>query len=358
MSETSSRRTLLRAAGVAAMAVPAGAMAPLGFASPDPFADAPICRTGASSLAAAAAPGPRRKLKLTWNANAICVVGVPVAATQGIFERHNLDVELINFGGSTDQLLEAIATGKADAGVGMALRWLKPLEQGFDVKITAATHGGCMRLFALPGSGITKLSDFKGKALGASDMAAPDKNFFSIVAAKQGLDPERDLTWRQFPADLLGEALKRGDIQGFALGDPLASLIRDRDGLVEVTNNLEGEYAARSCCILGVRGSLVRQDRAAARAVTAALLEAQEWVHAQPEAAAEIFAPYARAPVPALTAMLRSHTHGHHPVGSALRFELAAYIEELKLVKVMRPNTDPLRLSDKIFADVLTGVPA
>ena len=358
MSETSSRRALLRAAGVAAMAVPAGAMAPRGFALNDPFANAPICRAGASGLAAAAAPGPRRKLKLTWNANAICVVGVPVAATQGIFERHNLDVELINFGGSTDQLLEAIATGKADAGVGMALRWLKPLEQGFDVKITAATHGGCMRLFALPGSGITKLADFKGKALGASDMAAPDKNFFSIVAAKQGLDPERDLTWRQFPADLLGEALKRGDIQGFALGDPLASLIRDRDGLVEVTNNLEGEYAARSCCILGVRGSLIRQDRAAARAVTAALLEAQEWVHAQPEAAAEIFAPYARAPVPALTAMLRSHTHGHHPVGSALRFELAAYIDELKLVKVMRPNTDPLRLSDKIFADVLTGVPA
>ena len=31
-------------------------------------------------------------------------------------------------------LLEAIATGKADAGVGMALRWLKALEQGFAVK--------------------------------------------------------------------------------------------------------------------------------------------------------------------------------------------------------------------------------
>ena len=54
-----------------------------------------------------------------------------------------------------------------------------------------------MRLFALPGSGITKLSDFKGKALGASDMAAPDKNFFSIVAAKQGARPRAgDSTWR------------------------------------------------------------------------------------------------------------------------------------------------------------------
>ncbi|MDB5371481.1 MAG: transporter substrate-binding protein [Belnapia sp.] len=348
------RRTLLRAAGTAALALPIGAMAPRAFAPADPFADQPICRTAGEGPAAAAAPGQRRKLKLTWNANGVCTVGVPVAATQGIFERYNLDVELINFGGSTDQLLEAIATGKADAGVGMALRWLKPLEQGFDVKITTAIHGGCMRIFALPGAGITTLADFKGKTLGASDMAAPDKNFFSIVAAKRGLDPERDLTWRQFPADLLAEALKRGDIQGFALSDPLASLIRDREGLVEVDNNLQGEYAHRACCVLGVSGSLVKQDRAAARAVTAALLEAQDWVQARPDEAAAVFAPYAKAPVPALAAMLRSHTHGHHPVGSALRLELAAYIDELKTVKVIRPNTDSTRLSERIHADVLS----
>ncbi|MBK1656654.1 ABC transporter substrate-binding protein [Paracraurococcus ruber] len=348
----------MRATGLAALAVPVGGMAPRTLLPTPSLPAPPICRVADLALAAAAAPGPRRSLKLTWNANAICTVGVPVAATQGIFARHNLDVELINFGGSTDQLLEAIATGKADAGVGMALRWLKPLEQGFDVKITAAIHGGCMRLFALPGSGIHTLAQFRGKTLGASDMAAPDKNFFSIIAARQGLDPEKDLTWRQFPADLLAEALKRGEIQGFALGDPLASLIRDRDGLLEVANNLDGEYAQRSCCILGVRGSLIRQDRAAARAITAALLEAQHWVHERPDAAAEIFAPYAKAPVPALAAMLRSHTHNHHPTGSALRFELAAYIEELKLVRVMRPNTDPLRLSERIFADVLSGAPA
>ncbi len=361
MMLSTSRRTVLRAGAVSLLSLPASAgVRPVPLSQPvaDPFANPEICLAAGQAPAQAAAPGPRRSLKLTWNANAICTVGVPVAATQGIFERYNLDVELINFGGATDQLLEAIATGKADAGVGMALRWLKPLEQGFDVRITTATHGGCMRLFTLPGSGIRRVADFKGKVLGASDMAAPDKNFFSIVAAKQGLNPEADLTWRQFPADLLAEALKRGDIQGFALGDPLASLIRDRDGLLEVSNNLEGEYAQRACCILGVRGSLIRQDRAAARALTAAILEAQDWVQANPDQAAEIFAPYAKAPVAALAGMLRSHTHGHHPTGPALRFELAAYIEELKLVGVMRPGTDPLRLSERIYADVLSGSPA
>src|SRR6202000_815422 len=104
--------------------------------------------------------------KLTWNATAICTSGVPVAQQKGFFAKRNLDVELVNFGGSTDKLLEAIATGKADAGIGMALRWLKPLEQGFDVKITTATHGGCMRLLAGQTSGISTLEDLKGETIG------------------------------------------------------------------------------------------------------------------------------------------------------------------------------------------------
>ncbi|WP_163078793.1 ABC transporter substrate-binding protein, partial [Acinetobacter baumannii] len=72
--------------------------------------------------------------------------------------RHGLDVEFVNFGGSTEALLEAIATGKADAGIGMALRWLKPLEQGFDVKGTAGLHGGCLRLLGSRAAGITEVA--------------------------------------------------------------------------------------------------------------------------------------------------------------------------------------------------------
>ena len=67
---------------------------------------------------------------------------MPVAVKRGFFTKHNLDVEFVNWAGSTDLLLEAISTGKANAGVGTILRWLKPMEQGFDVKLTAGTHGG------------------------------------------------------------------------------------------------------------------------------------------------------------------------------------------------------------------------
>jgi NitT/TauT family transport system substrate-binding protein len=358
MNSFRTRRRLLGAAATASIALPLGAMAPrmfgtTGIDAPVPRPDdAHLCQVATEPVPAVT--GPLKSLRLTWNANAICTVGVPVADKNGYFANHGLQVELINFGGSTDQLLEAIATGKADAGVGMALRWLKPLEQGFDVKITTAIHGGCMRLFTNSVSGIKDIAGLRGKTVGVSDLAAPDKNFFSIVAAKQGIDPNRDIEWRAYPADMLGVALQRGEIQVISLGDPLGWMLRDRDHLVELANNLDGEYAHMACCVLGVRGSLIRNDRPTAVALTAALGDAQEFVAAHPDEAAAIFAPYSKAPVEQLAAMLRSHTHHHHPMGDVLKAELAVYAQDLKLVQVLKPGTDPQKFADKIYANTVS----
>jgi NitT/TauT family transport system substrate-binding protein len=294
-------------------------------------------------------------LKITWNTNAVCNVGVAVANHEGIFARHNLKAEMINFAGATDQLLELLASGKADAGVGMALAWMKPLEQGFDVRLTAAIHGGCIRLLTKPDSGIASVAGLKGKSVGCISMAGPDKNFISILAVKQGIDPVKEIDWRAYPADLLGVALQKGEIQALSGPDPLASIIRDRDRLVEVANNLQGEYAQRACCVLGIRGSLVRDERPVAAAVTASLMEAQEWVAANPDGAAEIFARFTKvATAPQLAPMLRSHTHHHHPVGGDLKREITLYAQELKQAAVFRPNTDPAQFADRVCVDVLT----
>ncbi len=293
-------------------------------------------------------------IKLTWNANSICTVAVPVAAQRGHFEKHGLKVELINFGGSTDQLLEAIATGKADAGVGMALRWLKPLEQGFDVKLTAGIHGGCMRLLGSKAAGITDLKSLRGKTVAVSDMAAPDKNFFSILLQQNGIDPIKEVEWRQYPADLLGLAVQKGEAQALAAGDPIAWLTQRKFDLAEVATNLIGEYQHRSCCVLGVRGSLVKQDRATATALTRALLEAGGWVAHHPDEAASVFSQYSTASVADLAAMLRSHTHHHHPVGTDFKGEIARYADELKLVQVIKPGTNSNKFAERVYADVLS----
>lgn len=353
MPSPSTRRTFLRTAAVTGTLLPAGVLAQRAFVGglPKDLIDPAICRT---SFGEPVVLPEKRSLKLTWNATSICTVGVLVAQEKGYFAKRNLDVELVNFGGSTDQLLEAIATAKADAGVGMALRWLKPLEGGFDVKIAAGIHGGCMRLFAAPGSGITKVADLKGKAIGVTDLAAPDRNFFSIMLHQAGVDPNKEVEWRVFPGDILPVALKKGEVQAFCQGDPLGWMARERDGLTEVANNLTGEFAHRTCCVLGIRGSLVRQERPVAAALVQALLEAQEWVAVNPDASGAIFAPQAKAPADQLAAILRSHTHHHNPLAADLRQQIVAYAEELKRVAVFKQSTDVEKFAQRVTVDVLT----
>src|SRR6202049_626255 len=154
------RRTLLRTGAAAAIAAPIGAFGAqafsLGGVTPAiDFSEFPICKASSDAPPITGAP---RKLKLSCSAGAVCLAPLRVAIDHGFFKKQNLDVELVNYSGSTDQLLEAIATGKTDAGSGMGLAWLEPPRQGFDVKISAGTHGGCMRVLSRANSSVEKLA--------------------------------------------------------------------------------------------------------------------------------------------------------------------------------------------------------
>jgi len=311
---------------------------------------------GQAALAADEAPllqGPPKKITLAWMPTALCHIAVPVAKAKGFFEKNNLDVDFVNWAGSTDMLLQAISTGKADAGVGMILRWLKPMEAGFDVKLTAGTHGGCMQVLSAPDSGVKTLADLKGKRIGVGDLAGVDKNFLSIVLVKKGVDPTSEVEWRQYPPDLLGIAMKKGEIDALSTSDPLAFTLKRDNGLVQIFSNLQDGYENLSCCVLGISGSLVRNDRPTAAAITRSLLQGATYAAAHPEEAGEIYAPNAPKQRPGdLSTMLVSVTSDHAPAGEAFRKELAFYVEDLKRVGVMKPGVDANRFATKIFADV------
>src|ERR1700712_4289444 len=350
------RRTLLRGGAAAAFAAPLGVFGAQAFpfraATPGiDFSQFPICKTASDAPALTGAP---RKLKLSWNAGAVCLAPLPVAIDRGFFQKQNLDVELVNYSGSTDQLLEAIATGKSDAGLGMALRWLKPLEQGFDVKIAAGTHGGCMRVLTRANSGVDKLSDLKGKIVAVGDLAGPDKNFFSIQLAKLGIDPNKEVDWRPYPGNLLNLTVEKGEVQAFLSSDPLAYLWLKDSAYKEVASNLDGEYKDKSCCIVGLRGSLVREEPQGARAITQALLDAAMFVSQNPEKAAKSFQPYApkAASLADLEGMGSYPSNDHHPVGEVLKRELQGYAEDLKKVAVFKPSTDTAKFAERIYVDV------
>jgi ABC-type nitrate/sulfonate/bicarbonate transport system substrate-binding protein len=185
-----SRRSILSFAGAIGAAAPFGIFGAARALTTPPYIpdNSLICRAAASGEELQGAP---RQLKLAWNANAACTVAAPVAKERGIFAKHNLDVEFFNFGGSTDQLLEAIATGKADAGLGLALRWLKPSKAsmfGSPPGCTAAASGSSAQRLRI--STILNLSAARLSGL-AIRRALPRTSSRSSLPKRASIRPRR-----------------------------------------------------------------------------------------------------------------------------------------------------------------------
>jgi len=334
-----SRRNLLIGGGVLAAGALAGGVTAFGGKSP-----LPVNARG------------QRKINLAWNANAVCLAPALLAKTEGIYEANGIDVELVNFAGSTDQLLEAISTGKADAGVGMILRWIKPLEQGFDVKLIAGTHGGCMRLVGSQRHGITDdVQSLRGKTIGLAEISGAGRNALAVLLKANGLDPDRDVEWRAFPAPLLAAAAEKGEIQAFIDSDPLLYLLQkqSKGDLIEVMSNLTSPWQNRFCCVAGMNSALVRDDRKTAAALARSLVTAASICSRDPARIARVFAPYARASEADLVAVLKMQTHDHHPVGADLQREVALYAGELRDVGIMKRDLVPDQFAARITDNVL-----
>ncbi|GLT01704.1 ABC transporter substrate-binding protein [Sphingobium jiangsuense] len=298
-----------------------------------------------------------RKLTLAWNANAICLAPVLLAKELGIFRNHGLEVELFNFAGPTDQMLEALSTGKADAGIGMIMRWIKPLEQGFDVRLIAGTHGGCIRMSGSRAAGVTPdPKSLAGKVIGLSDINGAAFNTFAVLLKYHGLDPKRDVEWRAYPQPLLGEAIRKGEVQAIADSDPILYKMEQdsRGDLVEVLSNLTKPWDRRVCCVVGAGGSLLRDDPESARALASSLVQAAKLCQGDPEQTARLFAPYAKASVEDIAGVLRTQTHGVHPVGTDLIGDIALYAGELRDIGVMKADTDPQRFAERTVQNLFT----
>ena len=69
----------------------------------------------------------------------------------------------------------------------------KPLEQGFDVKLTAGIHGGCMRVLATRSSGIVDLQGLKGRTIGVSDMIIVHTKDATMICPKREAQRVKEL---------------------------------------------------------------------------------------------------------------------------------------------------------------------
>ena len=332
---TVSRRGVLRAAG----ALGAGAVAAGLLARPTSYAIA----------------GNATKLRLSWTEFAACHSPVAFALANGIYAKHDLDVELFYQGASGQTLIQSIATNKTDAGAGLLYDWIKPLEQGLDVKLFVGSHGGCTRLLASKASGITTLEGLKGKTIVSYDVASPPKHSFQVALAKAGLDPERDVNWLNVPFDLVGETVGRGEADALAHLDPWAFAHKKKFDLYEVANTQTGVFDGAVCCVLGVNSAFLEANRDAVRRLAEANIEIHEYAAAHPEEVAKWFVENLNPgfPVEDIHEQVASWVLHNHPVGKELQDQVKHAADDLALIKVLDPTTDSTELAGRVTVDIL-----
>lgn len=283
-----------------------------------------------------------------------CEAPIFTAVEKGFFKEENLDVSLVRCEWANYK--DVLALGGFDITHHLVMYFLKPIEQGLDVKFTAGIHRGCLRLQASASGNIHSVKDLRGKRIGVPGMGTPPFIFANRVLGANGIDPKTEITWLVFPAGELGLALDKGEVDAVADSEPIGSMLIAQGKVRKIADQVEDEpYSAEYCCAVIVSGKFLAQNPKASAAATRALLKAAKWVEANPAAAAKLSVEkkYLASTVEQNAVAISKIRYIPSVSGAETAVKLAS--AEMKRAGMLASSTDPDELAKKAFVH-LDGV--
>ena len=283
-----------------------------------------------------------------------CEASIFMAVEQGFFKEEGLDVELVKC--DWKNYKDTLALGGYDITQHLVMYFLKPIEQGLDVKFTGGIHRGCLRVQAAAKSDINSLQDLRGKRIGVPGMGTPPFIFANRVLASNGIDPSKEISWRVFPAGELGLAIDKGEVDAVANAEPIGSLLVSSGKVRNIADQAkDAPYADEYCCEVIVNGKFLAANPKATAAATRALLKGAKFVENNPVVAAKISVEKKYlASNPELNAMAISHLRYIPSIAGAQEAILTTG-NGMKSAGMLAPETDVAALAKLAFAP-LDGV--
>src|SRR5690348_14746147 len=236
------------------------------------------CERRPNKTGSTAAPGETNHIRVGY-IGLTCEAPIFTAVEKGFFKEEGLEVELVRCQWATYK--DALALGRFDVTHHLVMYFLKPIEQGLDVKFTAGIHRGCLRLQAPTNGKIQSVRDLKGKRIGVPGMGTPPFIFANRVLGANGIDPAKDIQWLVFPAGELGLALDKGEVDAVADSEPIGTLLTADGKVRNVADQAQdAPYNNEYCCAVLANGKFLAKNPKATAAATRALLKAAKWVEA------------------------------------------------------------------------------
>src|SRR5207302_6590765 len=251
---------------------------------------------------------------------------------------------------------DVLALGGFDITHHLVMYFLKPIEQGLDVKFTGGIHRGCLRVQAPVNGKINTVGDLRGKRIGVPGMGTPPFIFANRVLGAHGIDASKEITWRVFPAGELGLALDKGEVDAVADSEPIGSLLIAEGKVKNVADQAtDAPYKDEYCCAVIVNGKYLAANPKGAAAATRALLKGAKWVEANPAAAARLSVEKKYlASNPELNTVAISHLR-YVPSVSGADQAVQSAAAEMKIAGMLSPSTDVPGLAKRAFVH-LDGV--
>ncbi len=283
-----------------------------------------------------------------------CEAPIFTAVEKGFFKEEGLDVSLVKCEWANYK--DVLALGGFDITHHLVMYFLKPIEQGLDVKFTGGIHRGCLRVQAGVNSSINTIADLRGKRIGVPGMGTPPFIFANRALGAHGIDAGKEITWRVFPAGELGLALDKGEVDAVANSEPIGSLLLAQGKVKNVADQAKDPpYKDEYCCAVIVGGKFFAAQPKAAAAATRALLKAAKWVEANPAAAARLSVEKKYlASNPELNTVAISHLR-YVPSVSGAEIAVKSAAAEMKKAGMLSPSTNVDELARRAFAH-LDGV--
>src|SRR3989454_10395491 len=279
-----------------------------------------------------------------------CEAPIFSAIEKGFFKEEGLDVELVKC--SWANYKDTLALGGYDITHHLVMYFLKPIEQGLDVRFLAGIHRGCLRVQAGVKTNIHTIQDLKGKSIGVPGMGTPPFVFANRVFGTHGVDAGKDITWKVFPAGELGLALRKGEVDAVADAEPIGTLLiaqgtaRNVEGMDEATDE---PYASEYCCEIIANGKWIDANPDTAARATRAILRGAKWVQENPKAAAQLAVDkkYLASTVELNTVALGRLKY--IPSVSIAEQTLYTAAKEMREAKMLSPTTDTDALAKRAF---------
>ncbi len=279
-----------------------------------------------------------------------CEAPIYTAFEKGYFKEEGLEPELVKC--SWAAYKDNLALGSYDITHHLVMYFLKPIEQGLNVRFLGGVHTGCLRVQTGVNGPIKKIQDLKGKRIGVPGMGTPPFVFANRVLGTNGVDPSTEIEWKVFPAGELGLALTKGEVDAVANAEPIGTLLiadgraRNIPGMDQAT---DAAYASEYCCEIVANGKWIDANPDTAARATRAILKGAVWVQQNPKAAAQMAVDkkYLASTVELNTVALSRLKY--IPSVALAEQSLYSAAKEMKEAKMLAPTTDTDALAKKAF---------